>query len=182
LIASWIAWQKINGYKLDNNYDYNSPYPRATVYELYHQLERELLILAAITFIAAFWLAFLFTYIRSKKTGVPIWGFVARKVMINVAIPMLAGGLVMWRMTEFGLYGFIAPSCLIFYGLGLINSSKFTYPEIRYLGYGQLVLGVIALWMMGNGLLFWALGFGLLHIVYGFVMWWKHERTVDTQV
>src|SRR3712207_8008664 len=36
--------------------------------------------------------------------------------------------------------------------------------EIRYLGYGQLILGLVNLWMIGYGLYFWAAGFGLLHI------------------
>ena len=27
-----------------------------------------------------------------------------------------------------------------------------------------------------SGLMFWAVGFGVLHMVYGFLMWWKHER------
>ncbi|MDQ3683905.1 MAG: hypothetical protein M3352_12665, partial [Bacteroidota bacterium] len=129
-----------------------------------------------ITFIAAFFFAFLFTYLRSRKTGVPIWGFMARKVVINVAVPMIVGGLFIWRMTDFGLYGLVAPACLIFYGLALINGSKFTLSEVRYLGYMQLLLGVINLWAIGYGLYFWAAGFGVLHILYGIVMWNKYER------
>src|SRR5215213_7850769 len=89
-----------------------------------------------VTFIAAFVFAFFFTYLRSKQTKVPLWGFVARRLMINVAVPMLAGGLLIWRMMDFGVCGLIAPACLIFYGLSLINASKFTLSEIRYLGYG----------------------------------------------
>jgi hypothetical protein len=178
LVAAWIANNRIGQYRLDNaipgtetgyNYGYG-------FHQGYKNLEQELILIAGITFVLAFWLAFLFTYLRSKKTGVPIWGHVARKVMIHVAVPMVAGGLVIWRMMEFGLYGFIAPVCLIFYGLGLINASKYTFSEIRYLGYGQLLLGTLNLWLIGYGLTFWAVGFGALHIVYGFLMWWKNER------
>ena len=96
--------------------------------------------------------------------------------MIAVIVPMLAGGLLIWRMMDYGTYGLIAPACLLFYGLGLINASKFTFTEIRYLGYGQLILGAINLWLPGYGLYFWAIGFGLLHIIYGFIMWWRNER------
>lgn len=131
---------------------------------------------ALITFAIAFALAFLFTYLRSRKTGVAVWGYTARKVMWNVALPMAVGGAVAWRLMDFGLYGLIAPACLIFYGLGLVNGSKFTVPEIRYLGYFQIALGVVNLWMIGYGLYFWAAGFGVLHIVYGIIMWNKYER------
>jgi hypothetical protein len=102
-------------------------------------------------------------------------------VMINVAVPMIVGGLFIWRMKDFGLYGLIAPACLLFYGLALINASKYTFPEIRYLGFGQLILGVANLWLPGYGLYFWAFGFGVLHVIYGFVMWWKNERQQPTE-
>ena len=74
---------------------------------------------------------------------------------------------------------FIAPSCLIFYGLALVNASKYTLTDIRYLGYCEIVLGLINMssdQFVGYGLYFWALGFGVLHILYGIIMWWKYER------
>jgi hypothetical protein len=176
LIASWFAFRMIDSYGYDNGlgevYDIRTGSKDAN-------LESDLFLLAVVTFLAAFSLAFFFTWLRSKKTGVPIWGFMARKVLISVAIPMIAGGIMIWRFRDLGLYGFIAPACLLFYGLALINTSKFTYSEIRYLGLAQLVLGTINLWMMGRGLIFWALGFGVLHIIYGFIMWWRYERNLE---
>ena len=73
-------------------------------------------------------------------------------------------------------YDLVAPACLLFYGLGLINGSKYTLSEIKYLGYAQLILGLLNLWLPLQGLYFWAIGFGILHIVYGFIMWNKYER------
>jgi hypothetical protein len=130
-----------------------------------------------VTFIVALSVAFTFTYIRSRKKGVPIWGFTARKMIINVAIPLLTGGLVTFRLMQMGYFGLVAPCCLVFYGLALINASKYTLTEIRYLGIGQVVLGLINLWLPAYGLYFWAAGFGLLHIIYGFIMWLKYERS-----
>jgi len=40
----------------------------------------------------------------------------------------------------------------------------------------MLALGIMNLWYVGYGLYFWAMGFGILHILYGVVMWYKHER------
>lgn len=139
-------------------------------------LEGILLLVAAVTFIAAFLSAFAFTYMRSRKEGVPVWGNSAQRLLFNTAVPLLAGAFVVYRMLQLGQYGLIAPSSLIFYGLALVNGSKYTLGEVRYLGYFQLLLGVINLWVPGRGLLFWALGFGVLHIIYGVVMWWKYER------
>jgi len=94
---------------------------------------------------------------------------------VNVSIPLLVGAVFLFRLLQFQAYELIAPGCLLFYGLALINASKYTLAEIRYLGYAQLLLGMINLWYVGYGLYFWAAGFGVLHIVYGVYMWWKYE-------
>jgi len=136
----------------------------------------ELFWIATLTFISAFVLAFFFTWLRSKKSGTPIWGATTFRLFWNTIIPILAGGAFLVRMMQLGEYQLVPPGCLIFYGLALVNASKYTLSEVRYLGYGQLILGLINLWWIGYGLQFWAMGFGVMHIIYGIVMWWKYER------
>jgi hypothetical protein len=135
-----------------------------------------LFLIALTTFLSAFVLAFLFTYIRSRKQNIPVWGTAARRLMWNVLLPMVVGGIFLLKLIEAGVIGLIAPGCLIFYGLALINGSKFTLGEIRYLGYIMVLLGIINCWFPGYGLFFWAAGFGVCHILYGIVMWNKYER------
>jgi len=135
-----------------------------------------LLQIAILTFVAALISAFAFTYVRSRKNGIPIWGKTSRRLLVNVSVPLIAGGLYLIRLIEEGTFGLIAPGCLIFYGLALINASKYTLHEIRYLGYCELIIGLFSLYFVGLGLYFWALGFGVMHIVYGTAMWWKYER------
>ena len=140
-------------------------------------LQSQLLQIGVTTFIAAFITAFFFTYQRSKKSNVPIWGTTARRVMINVVIPMAAGGIFLYAMMQNGIYDFVAPGCLIFYGLGVVNASKYTLHETRYLGYAEVLLGLVSAFFLGDGIYFWAAGFGVLHIVYGIYMWLKYERS-----
>ena len=132
--------------------------------------------IAIYTLIGAFISAFLFTWLRSRKNDVPMWGYTSRRLLINVSVPMIAGGIYLFKQMQFGNYGLIAPGCLIFYGLALVNASKYTLGEVRYLGYCQVLLGIVNCWFVGYGLYFWAVGFGLLHIIYGSVMWYKYER------
>jgi hypothetical protein len=139
-------------------------------------LATDLLLIAVAVFVAAVTLAFLFTYIRSRKSNLPIWGPTARRLMWNTLVPLVVGGIVVLNMLQMGYYLHIAPLCLIFYGLALLNGSKYTLGEVKYLGYCQILLGLINLWEPGYGLIFWAIGFGVLHIVYGVVMWWRYER------
>lgn len=140
------------------------------------QLVENLLLIALLTFVAALVSAFIFTYLRSRKNNIPLFGAATWRLLWNTAIPLAAGGLFMLRMMQLGQYQLVAPGCLIFYGLALVNASKYTLGEVRYLGYAQLILGIINLWWVEYGLEFWALGFGLLHIVYGVAMWYKYER------
>ncbi|HSZ84836.1 MAG TPA: hypothetical protein VK787_02335 [Puia sp.] len=173
LMGAWVAHAKIEQYKSEiipekankGIFDFSQL-----------GLLQELIITAAITFIAAFVFAFVFTYLRSKKTGIPLWGLTAKRLLINTIIPMIVGGIVILRMMQLGDYELIGASCLVFYGLALVNASKYTFDEIRYLGYAELILGLISFWAVGNGLYFWAAGFGVMHIIYGIVMWWKYER------
>ena len=69
-----------------------------------------------------------------------------------------------------------APATLVFYGLALLNASKYTLHDIRYLGMTEMALGLIAAFWPGYGLEFWAIGFGLAHILYGTAMYMKYER------
>ena len=175
LVGAWFAYDVINPSGL-SSFDartYHRDYFLDTVKDY---MGHRLFTIAVATFISALVLAFIFTYLRSKKSGVPIWGTASRRLLVAVAIPMIAGGFYLLREIQVGNYGLIAPGSLIFYGLALVNASKFTLGEIRFLGYSQIILGIINCWMLGYGLYFWAIGFGLMHIVYGIAMWYKYER------
>lgn len=145
---------------------------------LHSFMGHRLFMIAGVTLISAIVVAVVFTYIRSSKQGVPVWSATAQRLVWNVAVPLVAGGLFLLKLIEAGVYGLIAPGCLIFYGIALINGAKYTIGEIRFLGYAMTALGLINCWFPGYGLYFWAAGFGLLHIIYGVVMWNKYERGV----
>jgi hypothetical protein len=139
-------------------------------------LEKSLMLIAAGVFVGALLLAFLFTYRRARKNGYSVWDRTARRLMINTMIPLVSGGLFIMGLMYHGATIFVGPACLVFYGLALVNGSKYTLGEIRYIGYGDVILGLIALWFPGYSLLLWTIGFGFLHIFYGVVMWWKYDR------
>jgi hypothetical protein len=170
LAGAWFAYQKIN-------YRHSSDFRLQNVIDISGiNLLNDLLWIATFTFVAAFILAFIFTYLRSRKNKVPMMSAATVRLFWNTTIPVAVGGIFIVRMMQFGEYDLIAPACLIFYGLALVNGSKYTLGEIRYLGYGMLALGIMNLWYVGYGLYFWAMGFGILHIIYGAAMWYKHER------
>lgn len=113
---------------------------------------------------------------QAKKQGLPIWNNTSRRLLISMAIPLVAGGLFCLALLYQHLFVMIAPATLIFYGLALINGSKYTLRDVHYLGLCELGLGIAGSFLLGYGLLIWALGFGILHIIYGAVMYYKYER------
>ena len=127
------------------------------------------LILALVTGI---WL----TIRKSRKTGQSIWDKTARQLLVSMLIPLVAGGVLCLILMVRGFVSVIAPLTLIFYGLALVNGSKYTLSDIHTLGLLEIGLGLLAAIFMGYGLFFWAIGFGLFHIAYGFLMYRKYDR------
>jgi hypothetical protein len=142
----------------------------------YASLKYRLIILGLAVMALALVAGFFFTWRKARRNNLPIWDLTARKVLVNVAIPLGAGGAFIAGLLYNHAEGLVAPACLVFYGLALINASKYTLPDVRYLGVCETILGIVNLFFLRKGLYFWAVGFGWLHIIYGGLMWWKYER------
>jgi hypothetical protein len=124
---------------------------------------------------------------KARKAGVKLWspatkilfynlGVATKILFYNLGVPLVTGGVFALIILGTGHFGLASPTLLIFYGLALIHGSSHTYDEIRYLGYSEIVLGLISALYPGFGLLFWTIGFGVLHIVYGTIMYNKYDK------
>jgi hypothetical protein len=113
---------------------------------------------------------------KAKQLGLKLWTNASKRLVTNMAIPLVTGGIFILIILYMGHFGLAAPACLIFYGLALIHGSSNTYDEVRYLGYSEIILGLISTLLPGYGLIFWAIGFGVLHIVYGVIMYNKYDK------
>ena len=131
---------------------------------------------AAGILVVAIGLGAFFTIRKAKRQGQKIWDKTAQRLLINIMIPLVTGGIFGIMLIRQGQIQFIAAATLIFYGLALVNASKYTLNDIRYLGICEIVLGLLSAYFIGYGLVFWAIGFGLLHIVYGVAMFVKYEK------
>ena len=131
---------------------------------------------AAFVLIGAITCGIFFTTRKAKRKGQKIWDALSQRLLVNLLIPLVTGGIFCLGLFYHGFFGFLAPTTLVFYGLALVNASKYTLNDIRNLGYCEIILGLIALFYIGHGLEFWVIGFGFLHIIYGSLMYWKYER------
>jgi hypothetical protein len=133
-------------------------------------------LLALVILILSIGTAILLSYRKAGKKGERLWNASARQLVISMAVPLVAGGLLILILIAHGLVGLAAPSSLLFYGLALFNAGKFTYGEVRFLGLIQIVLGLISACFVEHGLLLWSVGFGIFHIIYGIYIHYKYER------
>jgi hypothetical protein len=162
--------------------DFNSGYPLGG--ELFAQEYQGLVTRILLTCIGVLGLsiatALYFSNIKAKKNNQRLFDHTSKKLLWSMAVPLAAGGIFCTSLIYHGngLVLLVSPVMLIFYGLALISSSKFTLHDVKYLGYLEVLLGIAASFTLSYGLIFWALGFGVLHIIYGTIMWFKYDRTV----
>lgn len=130
---------------------------------------------ACIVLVMAFGFGIFFTTRNAKRKGQKIWDSLTRRLLVNLMIPLVAGGLFCIALLYHKVIGLVAPATLVFYGLALVNASKYTLPDVRLLGISEIALGILAAFFVGFGLEFWSIGFGVLHIAYGAAMYFKYE-------
>lgn len=180
LLGSGVAWELLQSFET-----------RKFQYILTNRIDQELvkldvklLILALSILILALGFGFLFTYLNAKKSNQKLFSPISIKLFWSLGLPLVFGGAFTLLMHKNGAYGMIGASTLIFYGMALLNASKYVHLEIKYLAILQMTLGLLSAYFTQNNhfisLYIWAFGFGILHIVYGTIMYFKYDKIKST--
>lgn len=131
---------------------------------------------SVICLLLAFAAIFFFNWRKARRNDLSFFEPAMQKMFVNLFIPLIAGGLYSVMLLREQQFLLIAPSMLIFYGLAMIQASRHTIIEIRYLGLVELVLGLIAIFMKEYGIWFWLAGFGAVNLIYGAYIYFRYER------
>lgn len=134
-----------------------------------------LLLIALGTLILSIGNAIFFTQRKTNRQNESVWDKQTKRLLINLSIPLITGGLLCLMLLLNGFVGILPPLTLIFYGLALVNGSKYTLFEIRNLGIIEIIIGLFAFQFIEYSLLFWAFGFGVIQIVYGLIVQKKYK-------
>ncbi|SDS66686.1 hypothetical protein [Gramella sp. MAR_2010_147] len=172
IIGAIIAKMLLSG----NDSVYGETYDAFSVENLDSSLTLKLFLIAIAVLILAIGTAIFLTTRKANKNEQKIWDSTSRRLVINFFAPLAAGGVFCLVLLQYEIIGLIAPAMLLFYGLSLIHASKYTFGDLKGLGYSNVVLGLIATQFIGYGLYFWAAGFGVFHIIYGIWMYNKYDR------
>ena len=168
LIGAFVGYTIIYGNSLDLDYRNHYVTDPGILWQL-------LFVAIAVLFFSistGIWL----TMKQARKKGEQFWNPVSKRLFTGMAIPLFTGGLFILILIVQQQYGIIASSCLIFYGLSLISASQFTFSDVKWLGFCEIVIGLLAALFPGYGIVFWVIGFGLLHILYGSIMHFKYNQ------
>jgi len=168
LIGAFIGYKVVytdnNGLTLGNHYA-NDPVAW-----------RSLFFIAAIVLVLSLFTVVWLTIRQARKKGEDFWNPVSRRLLTNLSIPLITGGLFILILIFRGYYGIIISASLLFYGMALIIGSQYTFTDVKWLGVCEIILGLLAALIPGWGLIFWAVGFGILHILYGSIMHFKYNQ------
>ena len=168
LVGAFLAYRVV--YKEGSefavsNYDVSEP-----------QVWSQLTLIALIVLILSLATMITLTLRQSKKSGEPFWNAGSKRLISNLALPLITGGIFIVILLYRGEYSMVTPACLLFYGLSLVSGSHYTFSDVKWLGICEITLGLLCALMPGYGILFWAIGFGILHILYGSIMHFKYKQ------
>lgn len=135
----------------------------------------KLLLIAFFVALLSILTAIFLTRKKALENKEKIWDQTTKRMLVHFLIPLVTGGIFALILLNHEHFGIIAPITLIFYGMALLNTSKYTLDTVKYLGISEIVVGLFAAYYVGYGLFFWAFGFGVLHIVYGTIMYFKEK-------
>lgn len=134
---------------------------------------------ALIVFILAFAAFMFFINRKAKANNVKLFNHTGRKFIFNHCIFLLAGGLFAAVLLYYNIFFLVIPALLIFYGMGLVNLSKFSFNAIRNLGLIEIALGFILCFMPVYALLFFFIGFGVMHVIYGLIFHFTYDKVSE---
>ncbi|WP_108802385.1 hypothetical protein [Aquimarina sp. Aq107] len=113
---------------------------------------------------------------KAKQNNETLWNGTSKRLLTAFLIPLVTGGIFIIIKVYNHHYGLTGSLMLIFYGLALVNASKYTIGNVKYLGYAEIILGLVCSVFPNYGFWFWVIGFGIMHIVYGSLIYLKHDR------
>ncbi len=167
LLGAWYAYAKLH---VDGSSLLSIP-------EVRQEIVPKLVLEALIVLGFALFFGILFTVRKTRKQGLSVWNQSSKLLLLNLMIPLCAGGLFCLGMLYHGFFWLCFPATLVFYGVALVSASKYTLHDTFSLGIAEIILGIISLFLAKYNLICWALGFGVLHIIYGTVMYFKYDIT-----
>jgi len=117
----------------------------------------------------------LLTWRRAHRQGLPLWGRSQNQTALAIAPGFVVGALVSWSLISAQEYHLVAFTWVIFYGMAVWSVGLFSPVEVKLLGAGFFLAGILGLFFFADHpLAALAVTFGGMHLLYGIVVWARH--------
>ena len=137
--------------------------------------DTNILVLAALVLCLAIGSVLLLSYRKARANGDKVvWHASSQRLFVNLAIPLVIGGLFVLILFTKNLAGLAPTVTLLFYGVAMYSASKYTYPEVKSMGILLMLTGLLNAYFIELGLLWWAIGFGGINMAYGIYIHFKY--------
>lgn len=178
LVGIYLAWLQVEHF----DKMYMSNYLAGTLQRAQWNLIVNVGILAVGVLIAALGFGFLFTWLKARKQGLKLATPLSFRLLRSLMAPLFFGGAMVVIGLYHGYFELAVPFTLVFYGMALLNASKYVHVDIKYLAVSEMILGLLAfatLEFSRTGMIrlfiYWAIGFGVLHILYGTIIYFRYD-------
>lgn len=178
LVGTFMAYLEIKHF--ENMYLSNQL--AGTIVRAEWNLLTRLSIMALVVLVVALSFGFLFTWRKARKENQTLMSPLSFRLVRSLMVPLFFGGCFVIIAIYHGMIGIVVPATLIFYGMGLLNASKYVHVDIKYLAVSEMILGLIAFATLEYNydgvmrmLIYWGLGFGVLHILYGTIIYFRYD-------
>ena len=105
---------------------------------------------------------------KARRAGLPLFAGPARRFLLTLAPPLIAGAIVTLALVEKGLTSLLPGVWLLLYGTAVVTGGAFAVRIVPVMGVGFMLLGATALAAPASwGTAFLAAGFGGLQIAFG---------------
>jgi hypothetical protein len=112
---------------------------------------------------------------KANRVGLPLFSGPARKVVLGLAPPLVAGAFLTFLLFRAGMQSALPATWLLLYGAGIMTGGAFSVPIVPVMGVCFMLLGGLAvLGPAAWGNWFLGAGFGGLHMVFGWLIARRH--------
>jgi hypothetical protein len=112
---------------------------------------------------------------KARRFRIPLFAGPARRFLLTLAPPLLAGALVTLALQRAGRTELLPGIWLLLYGTAVVTGGAFAVRIVPVMGVGFMLLGAIALFCPPSwGTAFLVAGFGGLQIVFGVLIAKRH--------
>lgn len=115
------------------------------------------------------------TVLKARRSGVSMTNGPARKFVLALAPPLIAGAVLTAVLYRAGIPQALPGMWLLLYGVGILAAGTFSVRVVPVMGTCFMALGTVAVLLpAGWGNVLMAAGFGGLHVVFGTIIARRH--------